>query len=178
MRMHILGASGAGTTTLGKALAMRVGCAHLDTDEFFWMPTQPPFQTVRERGERQAMLGAALQRHSDWVLSGSLCGWGDMFIPLFERVVFLWIPREIRLARLRERERARFGAAIMPGGPQHAAHEAFMAWAVRYDDGVDVAERSRAMHERWLAALPCRVERITDTGSVEDHVSTIMGGSR
>jgi adenylate kinase family enzyme len=43
MRVHIVGASGSGTTTLGKALAARAGCAHLDTDEFFWMPTEPPF---------------------------------------------------------------------------------------------------------------------------------------
>lgn len=178
MRVHIVGASGSGTTTLGQALAARLGCAHLDTDDFFWQPTEPRFQTIRERGERQALLGAALARHGAWVLSGSLCGWGDVFIPLFERVVFLWIPPELRLARLRAREQARYGAALASGGPQHRRYEEFMTWAARYDDGTDVTERSRLMHEQWLAALPCRVERIMDTGSVEDHVEKIMGGAR
>jgi len=178
MRVHIVGASGSGTTTLGRALAARLRCAHLDTDAFFWVPTQPPFQVVRERAERQAMLGAALPRHPDWVLSGSLCGWGDVFIPLFELVVFLWIPPEIRLARLRAREQARYGAAIAPGGPQHGTHERFMAWAARYDESTEVTERSRLVHEQWLAALPCRVQRIMDTGSVADHVETILGGLR
>jgi hypothetical protein len=34
------------------------------------------------------------------VVSGSLCGWGDGVIPLFELVVFLWVPQEVRMVRL------------------------------------------------------------------------------
>jgi len=178
MRVHVVGASGAGTTTLGRALATRLGCPHLDTDDFFWLPSEPPFQHIRERGARQALLGAALARHPGWVLSGSLCGWGDVFIPLFELVVFLWVAPEIRLARLRERERARYGAAIAPDGPRHETYERFMAWAAGYDEGLGVPERCRRLHEQWLAALPCRVERFMDAGSAEDHVATIVGGLR
>ncbi len=178
MRVHIVGASGSGTTTLGRALATRLGCPHLDTDDFFWLPSDPPFQHVRERAERQALLGAALERSPGWVLSGSLCGWGDLFIPLFERVVFLWLAPDIRLARLRERERVRQGAAIAPGGPRHEAYERFMTWAAGYDDGLDIPERCRRLHEQWLPALPCPVDRFMDPGSTEDHVDAIMGGLR
>ncbi len=173
-----MGASGAGTTTLGRALATRLDCPHLDTDDFFWLPGEPPFQDIRERGERRALLGAELARHPGWVLSGSLCGWGDVVIPLFELVVFLWVAPDVRLARLRERERDRYGAAIAPGGPRHEAHERFMAWAAAYDEGLDVPERCRRRHEQWLAALLCRVERFMDAGSAEDHAAAIMGGLR
>ena len=178
MRVHIVGASGSGTTTLGRALAKRLACPHFETDEFFWLPSDPPFQHIRDRAERQALLGTELTRHPDWVLSGSLCGWGDLFVPLFERVVFLWVPTDIRMARLRERERDRYGAAIAPGGPQHAVYEKFMTWAAGYDDGLDIPERCRRLHEEWLAALPCPVERFMDAGSTEDHLETIMGGVR
>ncbi len=178
MRVHIVGASGSGTTTLGRALAARLGCPHLDTDDFFWLPSQPKFQHIRVRGERQALLGAALDRHPGWVLSGSLCGWGDVFIPRFELVVFLWLPPAVRLARLRTRERARYGEAIAPGGPLHARYEGFIAWAAGYDAGLDVPERCRRLHEEWLAVLPCPVVRFTDAGSTEEHVAMIMGGTR
>jgi adenylate kinase family enzyme len=178
MRIHIVGASGAGTTTLGRALAGRLACPHLDTDDAFWLPSDPPFQHICDRAERQAVLGAELTRYPHWVLSGSLCGWGDLFIPLFQRVVFLWVPPDIRLARLRERERRRYGAAIAPGGSQHAAHEKFMTWAAGYDEGLDIPERCRRLHEEWLAALPCPVQRIIDAGSTEDHLETITGGVR
>jgi adenylate kinase family enzyme len=176
-RIHIVGASGSGTTTLGRALAARLGCAHLDTDDFFWLPTQPPFQHPRPVAERQALLGGALARHTSWVLSGSLCGWGDVFIPQFDRVVFLWIPADLRIVRLRERERARYGRAIAPGGSLRAMYEAFMAWAAAYDDGLEPPQRCRRLHEQWLAALPCPVERILDSGPTEAHVETILRAS-
>jgi adenylate kinase family enzyme len=173
MRIHIVGASGAGTTTLGEALARRRGCRHLDTDNFFWLPSDPPFQHVRERGERQAFLGAALHASASWVLSGSLCGWGNMFIPQFELVVLLWVPPDVRLARLRARERDRYGRAVEPGGPLHGRSEAFIAWAAGYDERLEPPERCRRLHEQWLAALPCPVLRLEDTASVEERLAQI-----
>ena len=44
-RIHILGASGSGTTTLGRALAERLQCPHFDADDYFWVPTDPPLPT-------------------------------------------------------------------------------------------------------------------------------------
>ena len=173
MRVHLVGASGSGTTTLGRALAARRGVPHFDTDDYLWLPSEPPFQHLRERGERQARLGAALGAHPDWVLSGSLCGWGDLFIPLFDLVVFLWVPADIRLARLRARERARYGDAIALGGPQHDRSEAFIAWAAGYDEELDVPERCRRLHETWLAALPGPVLRVEGTASVETNLELV-----
>jgi adenylate kinase family enzyme len=172
--VHIVGAAGSGTTTLGRALASRLGAAHLDTDDFFWLPTDPPFEKIRERAERQAMLGAALAREPAWVLSGSLCGWGDIFIPRFDLVVFLWLAPDIRMARLTAREHARYGAAVAPGGSRHAASVAFLAWAAGYDERLDVPERCLRLHEQWLAALPCPVVRITDAGDVDAHVARVL----
>ena len=49
-RIHIFGASGTGTTTLGGTLAAALDCPHLDTDDYFWIKTDPAFRTVRETG--------------------------------------------------------------------------------------------------------------------------------
>src|SRR5678809_1323103 len=40
-RIHILGASGSGTT-LGRALAEHLQGSHFDTDDYSWLPTDPP----------------------------------------------------------------------------------------------------------------------------------------
>jgi adenylate kinase family enzyme len=55
-RLHILGASGSGITTLGRALAERLQYPHVDTDDYFWLPTEPPFTHQRARTERQQLL--------------------------------------------------------------------------------------------------------------------------
>src|SRR5262245_32157521 len=100
LRIHITGASGSGTTTLGRELARTLDCAHFDADNYFWLPTDPPFEKKRERTERNAMLLNDLHANDRWVLSGSVSTWDDDIYACFDLVVFLLIPAEIRLARL------------------------------------------------------------------------------
>ena len=163
-RLHITGASGSGVSTLGAALAQRLGRAHLDTDDFYWAPSDPPFQASRPISERLRLLHVAFGAAPEgWVLSGSLDGWGDPLIPLFERVVFISAPVELRLKRLADRERRRLGAAIDRGGERHEQHRDFLAYAAAYDSGQftgPMTGRYRARHEAWLAKLPCPVLRL------------------
>ena len=160
VHIQVLGASGSGKTTLGRALAEDLRCPHIDSDEFFWLPTVPPFQTVRPSEERLRLLREALEASASWVLSGGLCGWSDTFIPRFDLVVFVWIPQELRMHRLHQREIARYGpAALEPGGSRHEDYKSFMAWAAGYDDG-DITTQSRRMHETWLGQLSCPVLRL------------------
>ena len=56
----------------------------------------------------------------------------------------------------------------------HAIHTAFMAWAASYDSG-DLSMRSRQRHEQWLGTMPCPVVRLEGTGTVGEHVSTVIG---
>ena len=175
-RIHIVGASGSGTTSLAAELAGRYGHRHLDTDDFYWWRTDPPFREKRPREERLASLRTTFQEAKRWVLSGSLCGWGDPVIPELELVVFLLVPTPVRLARLRAREIERYGRqAIAPGGALHEAHVEFLEWAGRYDTG-DPEMRSRAMHEAWLAALPCSVVRLEGDVSVVEQRERIWAG--
>jgi len=159
-RIHILGASGSGTTSLAAAIAATHGHVHLDTDDFFWLPTDPPYRERCPADARLALLRDAFARSPRWVLSGSLCGWGDPLISEFELVVFVLTPTDVRLARLRAREAERYGAAaIAPGGRQHEASVAFLDWAAGYDaSGADM--RSRMLHEAWLASLAGRIIRL------------------
>lgn len=173
-RIHILGASGAGTTTLGLRLAERLEAPHFDTDDFFWEPTDPPFQRPRPREERQALLLGAIEGRERWVLSGSLCGWGDVAMPFFDLVIFLGVPAELRLARLRRRETEKFGLeAVSPGGRMHEKFTAFLDWAARYDEG-GLDMRSRARHEHWLAGLGCEVVRYEGEMAPPDILEDLM----
>lgn len=169
MRIHILGASGSGTTTLGKALSRELNYQHLDTDDFFWMSTNPPFQVKRPVDKRIESLSAVLKNHKNWILTGSLCGWGDVFISDFDLVIFLYLPQDIRLSRLKKREIDRYGAQIEEGSPMYDAHEAFMTWASKYDHG-DENMRSKALHEKWIQALECKVLSINGDIELEDKV--------
>jgi adenylate kinase family enzyme len=100
-------------------------------------------------------------------------GWGDPLIPEFQLVIFLVVPKEIRLARLRAREARRYGAeAVAPGGVLHEAHIEFLDWAGRYDEG-GVEMRSRALHEAWLERLSGPVLTLEGDRSVTEQLSEV-----
>ena len=176
-RIHVFGASGSGTSTLGRAIAERAGHVLLDTDDFYWLPSDPPYRTAREVPARQALLGADLSRRARWVLSGSLTGWGDPFLPQFDVVAFLEVPTEVRLERLARREARRHGAdRIAPGGDLRARHEDFLAWAAAYETGTREG-RNRAKHEAWIRTLPPSLPflRLDGTRPVDDLVDVVLG---
>ncbi|MFA5522822.1 MAG: AAA family ATPase [Tissierellales bacterium] len=172
-RIHILGASGSGTTTLGKALSEKLNYRHFDTDYYFWKPTNPPFQEKRVVKERQEILEKDLVRYKRWILSGSLCGWGDIFIPYFDLVIFLWLPKELRINRLIEREKRRYGEKIKLDSDLYEQHKEFIGWASQYDDG-DLSIRSRKLHEKWLNELPCKVLMLEGSFELEDKINKVL----
>jgi adenylate kinase family enzyme len=55
-RIHIFGASGSGTTTLGKALANRLTIAFFDSDDYYWQKTDPPYRESYPKEERAQKL--------------------------------------------------------------------------------------------------------------------------
>ncbi|WP_124401655.1 AAA family ATPase [Pseudomonas synxantha] len=173
-RIHILGAAGAGTTTLGKALAEHLNIAYFDSDFYYWQQTPEPFTIARPRDERIQLLQEHTVGHESWVLSGSLCGWGDAMIAQFTHVVFLRLDPEVRLHRLRLREVERYGEQILEGGSRHQNSVAFLTWAARYDTG-NHSFRSLRRHETWLKPLHCPVLRLDSTHhSVEALVSQLL----
>ena len=149
LRVHITGASGSGTSTLGKAFAEAAGANWLDLDDFYWLPTSPPFQSKRPKAERLALLIDRIRESTDVVVSGSLVEWGREVEDGWDLIVFLSAPTPVRIGRLRARDMARDGSV----------NPAFLTWAERYDDP-DFTGRSRALHERWLAQRSSRILRL------------------
>jgi len=172
-RIGITGASGCGVTTLGAALAARLDAVHIDTDDHYWLPTDPPYQMRREVAERLEGIAAEQARTGRWVLSGTLDRWAEPAIGDAELIVFLEVPTELRLDRLRRRETARFGDSLLPGRAMHETHRDFIEWAAHYEDGTQPG-RSRPRHEKWLARLAVTVLRLDGTRPVPDLVEAVL----
>ncbi len=164
-RVHILGAAGSGTTTLGAALAAERGWPQLDSDFFYWEQTDPPYRRARAPAARDALFRDAIADRADWVFTGSALGWSRPWVDLYDLVVFLRLDPAIRMARLRAREAARHGARIAPGGDMHDASAAFLDWAARYDMAGQ-QQRSVIAHEAWLDTIQAPVLRLDSAAPV------------
>lgn len=157
-----MGASGAGTTTLARAVADRWAVPHADADDYFWVPSDPPYQQRRPDAERISLMEQVFVPREAWVLSGSMLGWGDEVVARCDAVVFLTLDPDERLRRLEAREQSRRAGRDF----DEAAWADFLEWARGYDDPA-FAGRSRAAHEEWLSSLECPVLRL-DSASPPD----------
>jgi hypothetical protein len=166
MRIHITGASGSGTSTLGRAVADAIGAPFVDADDFYWMPTQPPFAIKRPPAERLALLRAEVCTRPHVVLAGSILRWGAELEDAFDLIVFLYLEADIRVERLRAREIERLGHA----------DPAFLAWAAQYDEGPPEG-RSLARHRAWLAARRCPVLELHGDQSVADRLAAVVAAT-
>jgi adenylate kinase family enzyme len=172
-RIHITGASGSGTTSLGRAVADALAIPHHDTDDYFWQPTTPPYRNKRDIAARLRLMREMFLERADWVLSGSLEGWGNPVVPYLNLVVFVTTPTALRIQRLRAREATHFGAdAVAPGGWRNKEFEEFVEWASHYDEG-DREGRTLAGHQVWLAALPCHVLRLDGSRPLQELVAEV-----
>ncbi|TGE04823.1 AAA family ATPase [Hymenobacter fodinae] len=172
MKVHIVGASGAGSTTLGTALAPELNVPYFDTDTYFWESTDPPFRVRRPVTERNAQLLQDLAAAESWVLGGSLLRW-ELPSPLaFDLVVFLWVPPALRMQRLAARELARYGPVIFQDEERNTHYRELMEWAAGYDEGTGLG-RSLRTHEQWLRSLTCPVLEIRGDTTVADRVRAV-----
>ena len=171
--IHIFGASGSGTSTLGRALAEKTSFRFMDTDDYYWLPAEPMYTLKRPIPERLALMERDLDECSDAVLSGSLAGWGDPLIPRFTLAVRLNTPTPVRMERLQQREYARYGRRILPGGDLYEQSQAFLAWAAQYDDGLPPL-RSRALHDLWQQQLPCPLLTLDGTLPLDELAEAVL----
>jgi AAA domain len=163
MRILITGASGAGTSTLGLALARKLSIAHVDTDDYFWLPTDPPYVQRRDKADRLALLLRDLSLHNGAILTGAIDGWGSLLEDALDLIVFLYADAAVRIERLRLREMARYGKA----------NPAFLKWAGEYDVGPSEG-RSLAGQRAWLCSKTCPVLELSGEENLENLADTVL----
>ena len=163
MLILITGASGSGTSTLGAALAKELGIAHLDADDYYWLPVAIPFISKRDHAERLSSLLRDVRAKQNAVLAGSILDWGLELENAFDLIVFLYLDAAIRVERLRAREIEFLGKA----------DEEFLEWAAQYDAGIQ-GGRSLAKHQAWLAARTCPVLELRGDLSVRERVDAVL----
>ena len=170
--IHLYGASGSGTSTFGRFISKQLGYFFMDTDDYFWEKTNPPYTVKRENAERLRLMREDIDRYENIVIAGSLVDWGDELIPLFTLAISVETDTDIRLKRLKIREREHFGSRIDVGGDMYINHKKFIEWAGDYDEG-GLDMRSKAKHDEWQKHLLCPILFVDGDTPVEENFKQV-----
>ena len=180
MGIIIFGASGAGSTTLGKEVARRLNFQFLDIDDYLWRwDTKIPLTVTRLPEERTECLMKDIKKHPDFVIAGTIFSNSKLFEPLIDLAVFISTPAEICAERVRTREYTRWGERVLPGGDMykttrfHGDANDYIANAQRYETA-EASKFGRKLHEQWITELSCPVIRVDGMKCISENVSRII----
>jgi adenylate kinase family enzyme len=173
-KVVIIGASGTGKTTLAHAVAKRLGCPVFDSDHYWHVQTDPPYQLQRFPEERISLLSADISGHPSWVISGNVIVWDPPLKTDISLVVFLYVSPDIRLQRIQQREQERFGSRILSGGDMESEHKDFMKWTAGYDEGTCSGINKLSKHKELLQSALWPTLAIEEPMSTEEQVELIM----
>ena len=172
-RIIVCGGNGAGKSTLGKALGAALGIPFMDIEDYYFDKdnTEYDYTAARTRDEVTKLLLNDMKRCCDCVLSSVKGNYGPDVEELFTHAVFINVPKDVRLQRVRERSYRKFGNRMLPDGDLYEKEEKFFAmverrsddgvaeWLNRLDiptikvDGTQMIEKSVAEIKVWLAAM-------------------------
>ncbi|MCF6402489.1 hypothetical protein L3C95_06370 [Chitinophaga filiformis] len=171
MKIHIVGASCSGVTSLGEYLSATLNVPYFDTDEFYWEKSDPPFTIRRDPAVRNNMILQEFSQHNGWILGGSVIKWE--LDAAFDLIVFLWLPQDIRIERLKARELEKYGDIIYTDAERNKQFNEFIAWASGYDDNT-ARGRTLQAHQQWLAASPYPVLELKGDLSIQERAVKVM----
>ena len=145
----------------------------MDTDDYFWLPSEPNDTVKRPAGERIELMERDIRSSENVVISGSLTDWGDVLIPHFTLAVRIEMDPALRIERLIKREIQRYGSRVAPDGDMYQHHLEFIEWAKAYDTGGRTM-RSKAKHDEWQKLLPCKVLCLDGADTLQHNFSQVL----
>jgi adenylate kinase family enzyme len=163
-----------GKTTLGRALAARLGIAQVDSDDYFHFPTDPPYRRQRTPEDRCALIERDLGAFESWIVTGGVGTWVPAPALHYTLHILMLLPVRTRLERLTQREQSLYGARVLSGGDMEQDHREFMQWTAGYDDSTSEGTNTLGAHEYLLASAACPVLRLPGPMRLEDAVARVL----
>lgn len=161
------GLNGCEKSTLGRALAQKIGFHFIDNEELFFTrnAADEPYQNPRSRAEVEKLLMEEVRKHGDFVLAAVRGDYGKEILPLYRYTVLMEVPKEIRMERIRNRSFQKFGSRMREGGELYEQEEAFFRTA---------ASRPEDYAAAWTRTLDCPVLSVDGTRPVDENVEWIV----
>lgn len=163
----VCGLNGCGKSTLGRALAEKIGSLFIDIEDLYFTRSSidSPYMNPRSREEVIKLLLNEVEKNNNFVFAAVKGDYGNEIHQFYQYAVLIKVPKEIRLQRVRNRSFQKFGNRMLAGGDLHEAEEHFFGL---------VESRADEYVENWVQSLPCPVISVDGTKPIEENISFIL----
>lgn len=169
MGILVCGLNGAGKSTLGKQLAERLSYTFIDNEDLYFPKTDERYTFADPRSEEEVirLLEEQITADDRFVFAAVKGSYGDKLLSLLDHVIVIDVPREIRLERVRNRSRQKFGDRMTGSGDLEERETKWFSL---------VESRPEDLVSTWLteAGLTCPIIHIDGTQPVEKNVEYLL----
>ena len=169
MKNHILicGLNGSGKSTFGKALAKEINAAFKDIEDYYFPHRRAvdAYTDPRSHEEVSELLLNDLLVFDKIVLAAVKADYSKEIENMFSKAIYIDVPKDIRLMRIRKRSFEKFGDRMLKGGDLYKTEEAFFHM---------VEKRPDSFVEEWLSKLSIPVIKIDGTRSIDENVHYVI----
>lgn len=163
----VCGMNGAGKSTLGRALAQKLGYRFIDIEDMYFPKTDPNYLYSAPRTEKEveARLMEEILGCKAFVLAAVKGNYGERIAGSFDLAVYVDVPKDVRMERIKKRSYDKFGERVMPGGDLYGRERRFFEMCENRDEHIA---------ENWVKTLNCPVIRVDGLRMVEENVDFII----
>jgi len=159
----ICGLNGSGKTTFGMKLADRLKYDFLNDEDYYFFESEVPFSCSRSEEAAKEYIVSYFGCHENVVIVATRGDLGVRINSMYDCVIYLSAPAEIRLSRIKERDEKRFGERVLPGGDMYEQQRKFHDFAL---------SRTAEKIEKWMEMLECTVIKLDGTRAVDENIET------
>ena len=166
MKIIACGLNGAGKSTLGKVLAQKLGYVFLDIEDYYFPVTDEKYkyQNARSGEEVSELLLADMMKYDDLVLASVKGDYGEAE-KLFTHAVYIDVPKEIRMRRIKKRSFQKFGVSMLENGDLYEREQRFFDM---------VSSRNDRYTLDWLESTDISVIYINGTADISVNAETVI----
>ena len=160
----VVGGNGSGKSTLGKGLAEALGWKFMDVETYYFPDPASDYGDPRPKEEVCRLLLADMAQSGNFVFSSVGGDMGPEINRRYGLIVYIQVPKEIRLERVKQRSRQKFGSRVAEGGDLYEQEQAFFDM---------VAGRSLDRIDDWIRTMNCPVLSVDGCKPPEENAQLI-----
>lgn len=164
----ICGGNGSGKTTLGRELSGVLNYKHMDIEDYYFPDAPIPYSKSRTREEVCELMLKDIKKYNNFIISAVNGDFGADINSRYELAVFLDVPLDIRLKRVKQRAYDKFGDRVLAGGDMYEQEQRFFK-AVEKN-----YEKKTEWTKEWLKTLSCPVIHLDGTKPIEENIECLM----
>lgn len=163
----LCGLNGAGKSTLGKALAEKINFYFIDNEDLYFQKKDPRYLYASPRTHEEAVriLFSEIKAHENFVFASVKGDYGEAIASFFDYAVLIFVPKDIRIQRIKNRSFQKFGNRMLQGGDLYEQEESFFDF---------VKSKSENTVEEWAQSLSCPIIRVDGTRPIEENIKIIV----